>query len=93
MINGQKFSGKFWNEDFSEWLIKQGFLQSTADTTYFIRYGKDGSWMRLIFYVDDLLYYGSNEHAEKNFETEVKTRFKIEFNGNANWFLNMRIHQ
>ena len=92
-IYGQRFSGKFWNEDFSEWLIRQGFLQSTADTTYFIRYNEDRSWIRLIFYVDDLLYCGSNERAEKSFEEEVKTRFKIEFNGNANWFLNMRIHQ
>ena len=34
---GQRFSGKFWNEDFSEWLVKQGFLQSPADTTYFMK--------------------------------------------------------
>jgi hypothetical protein len=92
-IYGQKFSGKFWNEDFSEWLVKQGFLQSSADTTYFIRYQPDGSWIRLIFYVDDLLYFGSGKKPETEFQDEVKGRFNIDFNGNANWFLNMRIHQ
>ena len=39
------------------------------------------------------LYYGSTDQAEKDFEKEVAERFKIEFNGNANWFLQMRIHQ
>lgn len=92
-IYGQKMSGKFWNQDYTEWLLDQGFEQSTADTTYFIKYNPDGSWIRLIFYVDDCLYYGSTDKAEKDFEKEVAKRFKIEFNGNANWFLQMRIHQ
>ena len=92
-IYGLTYSGKFWNEEFSEWLLDQGFEQSTADTTYFIRYYKDGSWIRLIFYVDDLLYFGSSDAVEKEFEQSVSRRFNIDYNGQANWFLQMRIQQ
>jgi len=92
-IYGLTFSGKFWNEEYTEWLINQGFVQSTADTTYFIKYYQDGSWVRLIFYVDDLLYFGSNKEAETCFEKAVANRFRIDFNGSAQWFLQMRIHQ
>ena len=92
-IYGLAASGKFWNEEFSEWLRAEGFHQSTADTTYFIKYYTDGSWVRLIFYVDDCLYFGSNDNAEKRFENSVSKRFNIDLNGHANWFLQMRIHQ
>ena len=92
-IYGLTYSGKFWNEEFSEWLIGQGFVQSTADTTYFIKYYKDGSWIRLIFYVDDCLYFGSSDAIEKEFEKSVASRFNIDYNGQANWFLQMRIYQ
>ena len=92
-IYGLAASGKFWNEEFSEWLRAEGFHQSTADTTYFIRYYPDGSWVRLIFYVDDCLYFGSNDSAEKRFENSVSKRFNIDLNGHASWFLQMRIHQ
>ena len=55
-IYGQHFLGKYWSLDFTEWLISQGFQQSTADTTYLIKYHANGAWLRLIFYVDDCLW-------------------------------------
>ena len=36
-IYGLAASGKFWNEEFSEWLRAEDFHQSTADTTYFVK--------------------------------------------------------
>ena len=48
-IYGLTFSGKFWNEEFTKWLLSEGFLQSTADTTYFVKHYPDGSNLRLIF--------------------------------------------
>lgn len=92
-IYGLSVSGKYWAQESAEWLLAQGFHQSTADTTYFIKYYPNGSWIRLIYYVDDLLYYGSNDRVEKIFEQSISNRFKIKFNGNAQWFLQMRIHQ
>jgi hypothetical protein len=50
-IYGQKFSGKYWNLDFSQWLLSKGFVQSTAtaDATYFVRHNGDRTWIRELF--------------------------------------------
>ena len=81
------------NTEFSEWLYSIGFHQSPADPSYFVRYDKHGQWIRLIFYVDDMLYPGSNDQLEKDFEQDVAKRFHVKFMGAAQWFLQMRLHQ
>ena len=72
-------------QEFSEWLIGQGFEQSTADTACFMKCYKDGSWTRLMFYVDDCLYFRSSDAVGKEFEQSVSSRFNIDYNGQANW--------
>ena len=92
-IYGLTYSGKFWNEEFSEWLVGQGFIQSMADTTYFIKYYEDGSWIRLIFYVDDCLCaLVPPMQQKKEFEKSVASRFNVDYNGQANWFLKKMLH-
>ena len=92
-IYGLVYSGKYWNIEFSEWLYSQGFIQSHAEPSYFVRYDKHNQWLRLLFFVDDMLYAGSNDEIEKQFEDSVKNRFDVKFLGPAQWFLQMRIHQ
>ena len=65
--HGLAASGKFWNEEFSEWLRAEGFHQSTADTTCFIKCYPDGSWVRLLIGMlkkDDLLADTKQMHAQ-----------------------------
>eukprot|EP00957_Ditylum_brightwellii_P137401 10475795-Ditylum_brightwellii.AAC.1 len=76
-------SGKCWVTEFSEWLLNQGFIQSKAEPAYFSIYKHEITWLRLIFYVDDMLYFGSNEQVETDFEKSIKGRFHCEFQGNA----------
>ncbi|KAI2506225.1 Reverse transcriptase (RNA-dependent DNA polymerase) [Fragilaria crotonensis] len=92
-IYGLVYSGKYWNIEFSEWLYSQGFIQSQSEPSYFVRYDKHNQWLRLLFFVDDMLYAGSNDSIEKQFEDSVKNRFDVKFLGPAQWFLQMRIHQ
>ena len=92
-IYGLVYSGKYWNIEFSEWLYSQGFIQSQAEPSYFVRYDKHNQWLRLLFFVDDMLYAGSNDSIEKHFEDSVRNRFDVKFLGPAQWFLQMRIHQ
>ena len=92
-IYGLVYSGKYWNIKFSEWLYSQGFIQSQAEPSYFVRYDKHNQWLRLLFFVDDMLYAGSNDSIEKHFEDSVRNRFDVKFLGPAQWFLQMRIHQ
>ncbi|KAI2502001.1 Mitochondrial protein [Fragilaria crotonensis] len=92
-IYGLVYSGKYWNIEFSEWLYSQGFIQSQAEPSYFVYYDKHNQWLRLLFFVDDMLYVGSNDSIEKSFEDSVRNRFDVKFLGPAQWFLQMRIHR
>jgi hypothetical protein len=92
-IYGLVYSGKYWNIEFSEWLYSQGFIQSPSEPSYFVRYDKHNQWLRLLFFVDDMLYAGSNDSIEKQFEDSVRNRFDVKFLGPAQWFLQMRIHK
>lgn len=89
---GGTLSGKWWNLELTDWLLSEGFLQSSLDNTYFIKVYPDGSFIRLIFHVDDMLYYGNTDEIEKIFETSIKGRFQVNILGIAHWFLQMRIH-
>ncbi|KAI2510030.1 hypothetical protein MHU86_4324 [Fragilaria crotonensis] len=92
-IYGLVYSGKYWNIEFSEWLYSKGFIQSQSEPSYFVFYNKHNQWLRLLFFVDDMLYAGSNDAIEKEFEESVRNRFDVKFLGPAQWFLQMRIHQ
>jgi hypothetical protein len=39
-----------------------------------------------------MLYYGNTDEIEQQFEKELKGRFNVNVMGQANWFLQMRIH-
>ena len=92
-IYGMVFSGKLWNDEFSSWLQNQGYHQSKADASIFTKHYPNGSWNKLIFFVDDMLYCGSDDTVEKEFQVAVEKRFHVKFLGPAHWFLQMRIHQ
>ena len=38
-------------------------------------------------------HFGSNDEIENEFERSIAKRFNIDLNGQANWFLQTRIHQ
>jgi hypothetical protein len=78
---GLVYSGKFWNIEYSEWLYSRGFVQSLADPSFFVLRKKHDQWLRLVFFVDDMLYVGSNDEIEKEFEDAVKGRFDVKFLG------------
>jgi hypothetical protein len=44
-----------------------------------------------LFFVDNMLYVGSNDAIEKEFEDSVRNRFDVKFRGPAKWFLQMHI--
>jgi hypothetical protein len=68
-------------------------MQSQAEQSYFVLYDKHNQWLRLLFFVNDMLYVGSNNSIKKTFEDSVRNRFDMKFLGPAQWFLQMRIHQ
>jgi hypothetical protein len=53
----------------------------------------DGSYVRLIVYVDDKLFVGNNEANLQDFKDKLAKRFDVELLGQAQWYLSVRIHQ
>ena len=78
-IYGLVYSGKHWNIEFSEWLYSKGFIQSQSEPSYFVFYNKHNQWLRLLFFVDDMLYAGSNDAIKTEFEESVRNRFDVNF--------------
>ena len=71
----------------------KGFIQTQAGPSYFVYYNKHNQWLRLLFFVNNMLYVGSNDAIEKEFEDSVRNCFDDKFLGPAKWFLQMHIHQ
>ena len=94
-LYGLTVSAKYWNEELVKWLRFNKFAnlkQSTSDPSLF-SYSDEKKWIRFIFYVDDVLYYGDSNETEKKFFEAISKAFKIECKGQAHWFLGMRIHR
>ena len=54
---------------------------------------QDQHYIKLINYVDDALYYCSDDNIRKDFEEALKSRFDLTLLGKAKWYLGMRIKQ
>ena len=47
--------------------------------------------MKLIYYVDDALYYSNNDKFREEFESALKKRFNLSLMGKAKLYLGMEI--
>jgi hypothetical protein len=59
----------------------------------FTRTEKDGSFLRLIVYIDDCLYFATSDATREKFQKELTARFDVELQGLAHWYLAARIQQ
>jgi hypothetical protein len=74
-------------------LIANGFNQSEVVKCLFYKTFEDGSQIFLLDYVDDMLYYGTDDDKLKDFEDALSARFDLEKLGQAHWYLATRITQ
>ena len=95
-LYGTNFAAKVWNEDLTEWLRtneSMPFVQSKIDASLFIHRNGSGKYIKMITYVDDSLYFGSDKEIEERFEKHLGERFKIELQGHSHWFLGTRLYR
>jgi transposase InsO family protein len=90
---GMSLSGKYWYQELQEFLLENGFLQSKVIACLFWKVFPDGSSLCLLDYVDDCLYFGTNDASLKQFEMEISARFDLTLMGQAHWYLSTRITQ
>ena len=96
-LYGTNIAAKVWNEDLTDWLRNNksiSFNQSEIDPSLFIhRNEENGDYLFLIIYIDDSLYFGSNEEIEKVFTNALSEKFKLELQGHSHWFLGTRLYR
>ena len=60
-------SGKLFADELTEWLIKEGFVQSQCQMSIYYKYAPDGSKIIVLSYGDDCVYWYKNEDIGKWF--------------------------
>ena len=59
-LNGLKHSPRQWYLKFDRFVSKQGYTRCHSDYCVYLKRKNDGSYIILLFYVDDMLVVGSN---------------------------------
>ena len=86
-------SGKSFADELTEWLLEAGFIQSQFHMSIYYKYAPDGSKIVILSYVDDCVYWYTNEDIGKWFVDTLVKRFHVNFLGYAHWFTSIRISQ
>ena len=59
----------------------------------YCKYAPDGSKILVLSYVDDFVYWYTNEDIGKLFVDTLGKRYHVNFFGYAHWFMSIRISQ
>ena len=62
---GMTNSGKLFAGELIEWLIEEGFIQSQFQISIYYKYAPDGYKIVVLYYVDDCVYWYTNEDLGK----------------------------
>lgn len=80
---GMTLSGKYWFLDLKEFLLEEGFTTSSTVKCLFYKVFEHGDFILLLDYVDDMLYYGSNEEYVVIFEKKTQSHIQLGINGTS----------
>ena len=70
-------SGKLFADELTEWLLEVGFIQSKCHMPIYYKYAPDGSKIVVLSYVDDCVYWYTNEAHAKWFVDTLGNRFHV----------------
>ena len=90
---GMTNSGKLFDDELTEWIIEEGFMQLQCRMSIYYKYAPDGSKIIVLSYVDDCVYWYTNEDLGKWFFETLGKRFHVNFLGFSHWFMSIRISQ
>ena len=90
---GMTNSGKMFADELTEWIIEEVFMQSQCQMSIYYKYAPDGSKIVVLSYVDDCVYWYTNEDLGKLFVETLGKRFHANFLVFAHWFMSMIMSQ
>ncbi|CAI9772674.1 unnamed protein product [Fraxinus pennsylvanica] len=89
-LYGLKQASRQWYSKLSIFIIEQGFQQSKAYYSLFVRSTGD-SFTTILIYVDDIIIAGSNEKIIDSLKVLLDEKFKIKDLGNLKYFLGIEV--
>ncbi|KAJ9545078.1 hypothetical protein OSB04_024785 [Centaurea solstitialis] len=91
-LYGLKQAPRAWYETLTVYLIGAGYKKGTIDPTLFIR--RSGSDLIMVqIYVDDIIFASTKPELCKEFETTMKSQFKMSMMGELTFFLGLQVQQ
>ena len=94
-LYGTDIAAKSWNQDLTEWMTTNEvvpFKQSEVDPSLFVHRSNEG-YIFMAIYVDDSIYFGSDDELECKFTDALSKRFKLELQGWSHYFLGTRLYR
>ena len=85
--------GKMFADELTEWLIEEGFVKSQCQMSIYYKYAPDGSKIVVLSFIDNCVYWYTNEYPGKWFVDTLGKRFHVNFLGFEHWFMSIRISQ
>ena len=70
-------SGKLFTDEFTEWLLEAGFIQTQCQMSIYYNYAPYGSKIVVLSYVDDCVYWYKNEDPGKWFVDTLGKIFHV----------------
>ena len=90
-LYGLKQSPPAWFDRFTKVLKFDGYMQSQADHTLFIKHFTNGKIIVLIVYIDDIVLTGNHEEEMRRLELLLFKEFEINDLGHPRYFLGMEV--
>ena len=75
---GMTNAGKLFADELTEWLIKEGFMQSQCQMSIYHKYAPDGYKIVVLYYVDGCFYWYTNEDLGKWFVDTLREKIPCE---------------
>jgi hypothetical protein len=91
-LYGFKQSPREWNLVLHQYLVDQGFTQSSADPCVYFR-GDNNDKLFIGIFVDDLFICGNKEATILEYKATMKSNFKMTDLGLLTWYLGMHFSQ
>ena len=86
-------SGKLFPDELTEWLLDSGLIKYQYQMSIYYKCAPDGSKNVVLSYVDDCVYWYTNEDLGKWFVYTLGKIFHVNFLAYAHWFISIRISQ
>ena len=89
-LYGLKQSGRNWNNLLHNYLIKEQFVQSLADSCLYVKHIDVECCVIVIIWVDDIIIAAKNVELVTSVKTSLSKVFKMKDLGEINWFLGIK---